>query len=232
MFSTGRIDFSSGNISDSFSPLKISRWRAVQRKLAQKVIRRDCFSKPPKYVAGIDVAYQGETAFGAVVVLDYKTLEIVESTTAESMVENPYIPSFLAFRELKPMTNAIKRLKKRPDVFLVNAHGIAHPERCGCASHLGVVLDVPTIGVAKAVLIGEVSDLDDRGIGYLKDRGEIIGAAMVSKIGCKPIYVSVGHKVSFGSAIAIVSRTTRENRIPEPLRFAHRLSNSVKASAQ
>lgn len=98
MFSTGRIDFSSGNISDSFSPLKISRWRAVQRKLAQKVIRRDCFSKPPKYVAGIDVAYQGETAFGAVVVLDYKTLEIVESTTAESMVENPYIPSFLSLQ--------------------------------------------------------------------------------------------------------------------------------------
>jgi deoxyribonuclease V len=165
-------------------------------------------------------------------VLNYETLEVVESATAKSTVENPYIPSFLAFRELKPLTKAIRLLKMKPDVFLVNAHGIAHPERCGCASHLGVALDVPTIGVARTALIGEVSNLDDRGIGYLKDGEEVIGAAIVSKSRYKPIFVSVGHKVSLNSAIEIVRKTTRENRFPEPLRLAHESSNLIRASTQ
>jgi deoxyribonuclease V len=199
--------------------------------LAQKVARDDRFVKPPKYVAGVDVAYRSNRAFSAVAVLSYETLRLVDSATAVSIVEIPYIPSFLAFRELNPMIEAVKRLTVRPNVFLVDAHGIAHPERCGCASHFGVVLDVPTIGVAKSILIGEVLDLDDMGIGYLKDREEIIGASVVSKIGCKPILVSIGHKVSLNSAIEIASKMTKDNRIPEPLRIAHELSNEIRKEA-
>jgi deoxyribonuclease V len=184
---------------------------------------------PPRLVGGIDVAYHGDAAYAAVVVLDYKTLGIVESATAKSTVENSYIPSFLAFRELKPMIKSIRRLRIAPDVLLVDAQGIAHPERCGAASHLGVVLDIPTIGVAKSLLIGEVSDLNKGGIGYLKDKEELIGASVVSQLGCKPIYVSIGHKVSLDSAIEIVRATTKENRLPEPLRLAHILSNLTRA---
>jgi deoxyribonuclease V len=183
-------------------------------------------------VAGVDVTYHMDRAFSAVVVMHYETLELVESATAMSIVEIPYISSFLAFRELRPMMQAVGKLREKPDVFLVDAHGIAHPERCGCASHFGVVLDVPTIGVGKSLLIGEVSDFDDKGVGYIKDREEIVGAAMVSKAGCKPIVISIGHKVSLNSAIEIVGKTTRNNRIPEPLRLAHRLSHMVRASAR
>jgi deoxyribonuclease V len=191
----------------------------------------DSFIMPPRLVGGIDVAYHGEIAYATVVVLDYETLEMVESANAELVVKNSYIPSFLAFRELKPMIKSIRKLKIAANVFLVDAQGIAHPERCGLASHLGVVLDIPTIGVAKSLLIGEVSDLDEGGLGYLKDKEELIGASIVSRVGCKPIYVSIGHKVSLDSAIEIVRATTKRNRIPEPLRLAHVLANLARAKA-
>jgi deoxyribonuclease V len=189
----------------------------------------DCFIVPPRLVGGIDVAYRGNVAYATVVVLDYKTLGMVESATVKSTVENPYIPSFLAFRELRPMIKSIRKLRTIPDVLLVDAQGIAHPERCGSASHLGVALDIPTIGVAKSLLIGKVSELNKGGIGYLKDKEELIGASIVSQLGCKPIYVSIGHKVSLDSAIETVLATTKENRIPEPLRLAHILSNLAGA---
>jgi deoxyribonuclease V len=232
MNQTGRRNLKPNTSNGSISQWKMSRWRAVQRKLAQRVIRQDSFSKPLKLVAGIDVAYNQERAFSATVVMRYETLEIVESEATKSTVENPYIPSFLAFRELKPMTKAIKRLKTKPDVFLVNAHGIAHPERCGCASHLGVVLDVPTIGVASTVLHGEVSDQDKIGTRYLKDEEEIIGAVIAPKVGGKPVYVSIGHRVSLDSAIEIIYKSTKGNRMPEPLRLAHRLSNETKIATR
>jgi deoxyribonuclease V len=232
LFSSPGTDLKSDSIGDSFIQSKIRSWLSIQRTLAKKVVHEDCFVKPPKYVAGVDVAYHMNRAFSAVAVLSYETFELVESATARSIVEIPYVPSFLAFRELKPMIDVLKRLRTKPDVFLVDAHGIAHPERCGCASHFGVVLDVPTIGVAKSVLIGEVSEFDDKGIGYLKDGEEIIGASIMSKVGCKPILVSIGHKVTLNSAIEIVSKMTRDNRIPEPLRIAHKLSNQIRKEAQ
>ena len=232
MYSAGRIDLHSGKTGDSINQLKISRWRAIQRELAQRVLRIDCFVMPPRLVGGVDVAYHGHTAYATAVVLDYETLEMVESTTAESTVENSYIPSFLAFRELKPMIKSIRKLRIAPDILLVDAQGIAHPERCGSASHLGVVLDIPTIGVAKSLLIGEVSDLRKGVIGYLKDKEELIGASIVSRVGSKPVYVSIGHKVSLDSAIKIVGATTKEgNRIPEPLRLAHILANLARSKA-
>ncbi len=229
MYSTDGTDLKSSNVCDSISPRKVSRWRGIQRRLAKKVICQDCFVKPPRLVGGIDVAYQRQRAYAAAAVIDYDTLEVVGSATVESTIENPYIPSFLAFRELKPMVNTVKRLEVVPDIFLVDAQGIAHPERCGCASHLGVVLDIPTIGVAKSLLIGEVSNPDNRQTRYLRERGEIIGASIVSGASCKPIFVSIGHKISLDSAIEIVRRTARGNRLPEPLRLAHSLANMARA---
>jgi deoxyribonuclease V len=206
----------------------IAKWRAIQRGLAKKVIKQDCFSKPPKIVAGVDVAYSGDEAFSAVVLLDFENLELVETSTARSVVAVPYVPSFLFFREGEPMTEAIAKLNKMADVYLINAHGIAHPERCGCASQFGLTLDIATIGVAGEVLYGEVSESENGRTKYVKDGEEIIGAALLSKAVSKPIYVSVGHKVSLKSAIEIIQKTTKGNRMPEPLRLAHLASNEAK----
>nr|MDO8098055.1 endonuclease V [Candidatus Njordarchaeota archaeon] len=205
-----------------------SKWRAIQRELATKVIEKDCFNKPPKLIAGLDTAYSGDEAFSAIVVLDYETLETLETKTAQCTVEVPYIPTFLSFREAEPITKAIGKLSKATDVFLVHAHGVAHPQRCGFASHLGVTLDIPVIGVANELLYGKISDSGSGETRYLKDAEEIIGAALLSGAGFKPIYVSVGHKVSLESAIEIVKKTTKGSRLPEPLRLAHVASNEAK----
>jgi deoxyribonuclease V len=204
------------------------RWQAIQKEIANRVNKQDSFTQPLRLIAGVDTAYSGDEAFSAVVVLDYETLELAEIKTARCTVKIPYIPSFLFFREVEPMTKAIAKLNKPADVLLVNAHGIAHPERCGCASHLGIILDIPTIGVANKVLCGKVSDSVNGKPRYLKDGEEIIGVALTSDEWRRPIYVSIGHKVSLDSAIRIVEKTTKRSRMPEPLRLAHVASNEVR----
>jgi deoxyribonuclease V len=210
------------------SQRRIDLWKAVQRKLAKRVIWHDSFDRPPKLIAGLDVAYQEDNAFASVAVLDYETLEIAESQVARSIVKVPYAASFFAFREVKPLTKVIRKLKKRADIYLINAHGVAHPERCGCASHLGVELDIPTIGVANRAICGALSGSENGKLRYLRDQGEILGASIYASPAANPIFVSIGHRVSLESAIEIVLRSSRGNRMPEPLNIAHRLCNTSR----
>jgi len=172
-------------------------------------------------VAGVDVAYLGDVGVGAAVTLDYESLTILESAIAVCQVTVPYIPTLLAFRELPPSLAAIRRLKTQPDVFLVDAHGWAHPYRCGFASYLGLALGKPTVGVAKSRLIGEPLQVD--GQTFLTDKGEVIAAVVAAKPLAKPIYISVGHMVSLQTAVEIVKHLCKE-RVPEPILQAHRLA--------
>ena len=220
--------FDMGESSMILSQRRIDRWRRVQKKIARKVIWHDSFDCPPKLIAGLDVAYQQNTAFSAAAVLDYETLELTESQVARSVVDVPYVASFFAFREVKPLVKVIKKLKKRANIYLVNAHGVAHPERCGCASHLGVVLDIPTIGVADKTICGTLSEFENGSVRYLMDEGEIVGASLHTKPTARPVCVSIGHRVCLDSAIKIVMRSIRENRMPEPLRVAHQLCNNTR----
>ena len=131
----------------------IEKARELQRKIAKKIIHYDVFSTPTKTVAGLDVSYKNKKAYAVAVILDYKDLKLQESKTVSMDIKFPYIPTLLSFREVKPLSAVIKKLEIKPDVYLVDAQGIAHPYFCGCASHLGVVLDIPTIGVAKKKLM-------------------------------------------------------------------------------
>ena len=144
---------------------------------------------------------------------------------ATCQVKIPYIPTLLSFREIPPAMAAIRKLKIQPDVFLVDAQGLAHPYRCGFASHLGLILDKPTIGAAKSRLIG--SEVEQNGETFLVDKGEVIGALVTTKAGAKPVYVSIGHMVSLETAIKIV-RHCSKSRIPEPLRLAHVLATKER----
>ena len=158
-------------------------------------------------------------------VLDYESLKVLETQVATCQVKIPYIPTLLSFREIPPAVAAIKQLKIQPDVFLVDAQGFAHPYRCGFASHLGLILSKPTIGVAKSRLIGTPVELD--GETFLVDEGEIIGAIVTAKQGGKPAFVSVGHMVSLETAIKIVKHCYK-GRIPEPLLQAHKLATKER----
>jgi len=196
--------------------------------LSKQVIHEDTLLETVNYVAGVDIAYTKRMSIGAVVVVDFASLSLVESQVVHLKTRFPYIPTLLSFREIPPAYSAIKKLQIRPDVFLVDGQGFAHPYRLGFATHLGLVIDSPTIGVAKNLLCGEVEPVDEHDWTSLVDRGEIVGAEIATKLGTKPIYVSVGHRVSLRRAIDVVRSCTRTYRIPEPIRRAHILANEEK----
>ncbi len=206
-----------------FSILKA---RKVQMCLSKKVISEDRLPEKINLVAGVDIAYADELAIGAAAVLDYESLELLESQTATCRVKLPYIPTLLSFREIPPAVACIRRLKLQPDVFLADGQGVAHPYRCGFASHLGLVIGKPTIGVAKSRLIGKPTEIG--GGVFLVQNGQIIGSVVTTKEDSKPVYVSVGHLISLGTAIKIVKHCVRNNRIPEPLLQAHKIASEER----
>ncbi|RLI35517.1 endonuclease V [Candidatus Bathyarchaeota archaeon] len=206
----------------------IEEARRLQTSLSKRVVKHDDLPRAVKYVAGVDVAYIGNLSIGAVAVLDLKSWKTVEIETSLQRVHFPYIPTLLSFREMQPAISAIRKLRIKPDVFLIDGHGLAHPYRLGFASHLGVMMDSPTIGVAKGLLCGEVKPMEGYRAGDwspIIHNGEVIGAALITRAGAKPVYVSIGHRVSLETAIRIVMDCVRGYRIPEPIRRAHIFAN-------
>jgi deoxyribonuclease V len=221
-------------LPNKFSP-KFSSKKAheMQRKLSKKLLFEDTLPDRVDYVAGVDVAYLEGTSVGAVAVLDYGTLSLVEFQVAHVKTRFPYVPTFLSFREIPPAYSAIRKLHTEPDVFLVDGQGFAHPYGLGFASHLGLILDKPTIGVAKSLLCGKMEPFDEGGrVAALKDKGEVVGAVVVTRRGTKPVYVSVGHRVTLKRATEIVMECTGKYRIPEPTRRAHLIANEEKRRLQ
>lgn len=213
----------------SFQSFSIKEARELQRHLSGRVIRRDCLPDRLQYVAGVDVAYTNKFSIGAVAVFDYGSMNLIEKKTSKQVSRFPYIPTLLSFRELSPSVSAIRKLRTKPNVSLVDGQGLAHPYRLGFASHLGLVLDAPTIGVAKSLLCGEVKENGEEGVWKpVIHEGEVVGGAVFSKPEAKPIYVSIGHKVSLETAIKIVLHCARSHRIPEPLREAHLTGQELK----
>ncbi len=202
----------------NFSVQKAHR---TQLCLSKKLILEDRLPRQIKTVAGVDVSYVGDVAVGAVAVLDYESLQLLEAQVSCCPAKMPYIPTLLSFREIPPALAAIKKLRLEPDVFLVDAQGYAHPYRCGFASHLGLALGKPTIGAAKSRLLGKPVEM--HGQTFLVDKEEVIGAVVCTKDGTKPIFVSVGHMVSLQTAVKIVCRCSK-TRIPEPTLQAHTLA--------
>ncbi len=209
-------------LSKNFS---VKKAHNTQVCLSKKLILEDRLPQKIRTVGGVDVSYVGSIGIGAITVLDYESLELLETQVATCDVKMPYIPTLLSFREIPPAIAAIKRLKVLPDVFLVDAQGLAHPYRCGFASHLGLALGKPTVGAAKSRLIGTPAEKNGRT--FLVDKGEVIGEVVTTKPGAKPIYVSIGHMVSLDTAVKIVKHCSK-GRIPEPLLQAHNLATKER----
>jgi len=207
----------------------VKKAHETQLRLSKHIIFKEVLPEKIRFVAGVDVAYARGMSIGAVAVLDYDSLKLVEPQTAFCKTRFPYIPTLLSFREIPPAVLSIKKLHVQPDVFLVDGQGFAHPYRCGFASHLGLTIRKPTIGVAKSRLFGEAERTENGNeVVSLKHKGEVVGAIVTSKRGCKPVYVSVGHMVSLETAIKIVKHCACHNRIPEPILEAHEIATLEK----
>ncbi len=207
--------------------LSIGDAKSLQVELAQKVIRVTTFDPfQLQTVAGVDAAFRASAAMAAAVVLGFPGLGFVDCSRAEVPLTFPYVPGLLAFREGPALLSALERLTVWPDLLIVDAHGLAHPRRFGLASYMGVVLDLPTIGCAKSRLVGKHDEPGNQRGDWvpLTDDRETIGAVLRTAGGRKPVYVSIGHRVDLTTAIDLVLRCTRDQRLPETTRFAHRLA--------
>lgn len=202
----------------------VAQAREIQVSLAKRVVT-DNEVVSAQLIAGIDISApdaQG-IARGAVVVLRYPEFNTVEVKAIQGKVTFPYVPGLLSFRECPLILAACEKLGNVPDLVLIDGQGIAHPRRFGLASHVGLLLDLPTIGCAKSILCGQHQPLgDETGCrAELFDNGQLIGAALRTKSGVKPVYVSVGHRISLASALQWVTKCCRGYRLPEPTRLAH-----------
>jgi deoxyribonuclease V len=200
--------------------MRLEGLREQQLKLADKVVLEDSFSRV-ETVGGVDAAYEDGFAYGAAVVLDYETLDVLDEKTVKVKVTFPYIPTYLSFREYPVMERAFHLLKERPTVLMVDGNGILHPHKIGLASHAGVLLNHPTVGVAKSLLCGGVNDRHE--VVY---KGEVIGFELKATK-AKPVYVSPGHMVSMETAVEIATKTSN-TRIAEPVKKAHALAKRFK----
>ncbi len=216
--------------------LKLHKWNInvkealdIQRTYSKYVIQKK-LDKKIKIVAGCDVAFKKDSniACAGIILLSFPKLDVIFEKIIFSEVKFPYIPGFLSFRETPVLLKLFKSVPYEIDLIFVDGNGIAHPRKFGIASHLGVILDLPTIGCGKTYLLGEYNEPENQAGSYsmLFYKDEIVGAVVRTKNNVKPIFVSVGHKVCLDDAINYTLKFCKGYRIPEPIRKAHILVNS------
>ncbi len=202
---------------------------AIQQQLRSQVIREGPMPEPGAIIVGVDVGFRGDVARAAAVAVRFPDLTPIAQAVAEVLVAFPYIPGLLAFREAPAILAALERLALEPHLLMVDGHGISHPRRMGIATHLGVYLDLPSIGCAKSKLWGRYEMPPDEPGAWtpLRDGEEVIGAVLRTQAGASPLFVSVGHRISLENAIATVMACVRGHRLPEPTRLAHQAAGGA-----
>ena len=196
--------------------------RQIQNELRHQIVQIDQLDEV-RTIAGVDIGIRNDIATASVVVLNFPDLQVVDGIVAESRIDFPYIPGYLSFREIPPLLVAFARLHTEPDLVIVDGQGIAHPRRIGLASHLGLILDTPTIGCAKSRLCGQYMEpkMEKGAWSYLLENGDVIGLALRTRTNVSVVYVSVGHLISLETARDMILACCLKFRLPETTRFAH-----------
>ncbi len=204
---------------------------AIQQQLRSQVITHDDLGDVGtiQHVAGVDVGFeqQGTITRAAIAVLSWPDLQLVDQAIARQPTRFPYIPGLLSFREIPAILEACQQLQTSPDLLLCDGQGLAHPRRLGIACHLGLLTDLPSIGVGKTRLIGSHAEVGNQRGDWqpLHDRNQVIGAVLRTRVNTHPLYISVGHRIGLETAIAYVMGCTTRYRLPETTRFAHKLAS-------
>lgn len=215
------------------TPRDVAEGRAAQEEMVARLILEDDLPARVKRLGGADVSNTrfdpAKRVHAALVTLDAKTDAVLAAATESRRADFPYVPGYLGFREVPALFAAWARLSVKPQLVLVDGHGKAHPRGFGVACHLGLILGVPTIGVAKSLLVGEGSPGPEVGdTAPITWKGTVIGTALRTRRGANPVYVSVGHRVSLATAVAIVRNATRGRRLAAQIRAAHDAANAAR----
>ena len=210
--------------------INLEQLKLTQQQLAEQVNLTDDFNSSITLIGGTDVGFEdeGKTTRAAIVILTYPDFDVVEYHVARLKTEFPYIPGYLSFREYPALLSAWEQVEHKPDLLLVDGQGVAHPRRLGIASHLGLLLDMPTIGVAKKRLCGHYNPLPKVAgqVTRLTDKQQQIGWVLQSKNNCNPLFISSGHRISQASALNWVNLCLRGYRLPEPTRWADAVASN------
>ena len=205
--------------------------RRLQEELASRVVTGPALDLDGVcYVAGADVSTAGDRAYATVVVLEFPALTLVEVQGFEAPLRFPYVPGLLSFRELPPVVGALEKVETAVDALILDAQGLAHPRRMGLASHLGIFIDVPTVGCAKSRLIGSFEE-PGREKGSATDlvhREEVVGKVLRTRDGVSPVYVSAGNGIDLGSSVELVLACCTKYRLPESTRQAHNAAGRLR----
>ena len=220
--------------------LKLHPWNVnykeaveIQKRLKKQIILKNSFKNlNGKLIAGADVSYDKEIDrfYAGVAVFELQTMQKIEEVTASGKVSFPYIPGLLSFRESPILLRAFSKVKKTPDFIILDAQGIAHPRGIGLASHIGLLLNKPSIGCAKTRLIGEYNNVGKEAGYYsqLTIKGKAVGVVLRTRKNVKPVFVSPGHKIDLATSIDLVLKSCRGYKLPEPTRQAHNLVNKAR----
>lgn len=215
-----------------YNNITVTEAAALQKSMREKVVLQKPAGFEVKTVAGADISFNKfeTTVYAGIIVLSFPELQPMHYALVQTEVSFPYVPGYLAFREIPALLKAWELLPQKPDVLIADGHGIAHPRRMGIAAHFGVLENVPAIGCAKKKLFGKY-DLppDEKGAStYLYDKEEIIGAVLRTRPNVKPVFVSPGHLLSISDSLHIIRQCMGKYRIPEPTRKAHELVNNFR----
>ncbi len=225
----GKVDsFSSVIFSDFATNYPLKKLREKQIKISKKVVLEDSFKKI-ETVAGVDVSYSKNNAYGSCVIFDYNTKKVIDEKTVRTKIDFPYISTYLSFREYPVIEKTVKNLKEKPTVLMIDGNGVLHPYGIGLASYAGMLLDIPTIGVAKTLLCGKPEFIPEKQGDFSRIiyKNKTIGFCLKSSKNTKPVFVSPGHKISFESSLKIVKRFCKY-RIPEPVRMADMVGKRMR----
>lgn len=214
-----------------YDHLSASEAIALQQELRTKINLKP-LEKPVSMIAGADISFNkySTTVYAGIVVMSFPELQVIDKVAVTDITEFPYIPGLLAFREVPALSKAWEKLSIKPDVLVLDGHGIAHPRRMGIAAHFGVVMQTPTLGCAKSRLTGSFKEPDNEPPAYtdLVHQKEVVGKVLRTKKNCKPVFISPGNLITMEESMELILKCIRKYRIPEPTRLAHKYVNEVR----
>jgi deoxyribonuclease V len=206
----------------------------ARQRIWAALVREEPLPHPPSTIAAVDVHLGPDRAIAVAALVAFPDLTPIAIVSADAPLSYPYVPGLLSWRELPAAVAALEQLPDAPDVLIADGHGRSHPRRFGLACHLGLAVDLPTLGCAKSILVGRYEGLGETAgsVAPLVDKGEVVAMALRTRNGVAPVFPSVGYRITLDEAVAIVRQSAVRTKLPEPSRLAHNEAQRLARAAR